>query len=80
MSWKVTTHSSIFDRMERLEMDWKLLRILGLSLGFLRMEVTVACLSVWGTKPTLKEELARSEEIQLQSEIFNPPKNCNLLF
>lgn len=41
---------SIFDRKGKLEERvWKMLKISGLSPGFMRMGVTVASLSVWGT-------------------------------
>ena len=47
-------------------MGQKLLKISGLSPGFLRMGVTAASLSVWGTEIELKEEFmisVMSEEI-----------------
>ena len=53
-------------------MGQKLLKISGLSPGFLRMGVTAPSLSVWGTEPGLKEELMismRSEEIAVRQSL-----------
>ena len=49
--------SSILDRKGRLEMGRKFDMMPGLSPGFLRMGVTAASLSKWGTEPDLRENL-----------------------
>ena len=52
-----TICSSILDRKGRLEMGRKFDMMSGLSPGFLRVGVTAASLSEWGTEPDLREEL-----------------------